>query len=112
MKFGDRIKVYHRVRYQSETCPTCQARSSVAVCEVKFITVTHSAIEFVKALNCDTDGYGTVLYAVDAQGRKYRKAPHWDGPRATLWMRQDGKPFDQYPPKTFSRDINGRVLSL
>jgi hypothetical protein len=59
-----------------------------------------------------------VLYASDAQGREYRKEPHWDGPRASAWLRINQEyggnrlAFTQYPRPIFSRDLAGRPLRL
>jgi hypothetical protein len=112
MKVGDTVTVYHEVRKDPERCDHGDTHM-VPIYEVKRLTIVEIRREMITALNYDSDGMGDVLYAKDTQGRIYRKQPHWDGPRATVWLRiAPGKlkTFDQYPRVTFSRDITGRRL--
>jgi hypothetical protein len=115
---GDQVTVYHKIRDLDEVCDHGE-HHLVPVYEVKKITITSVQKELVQALHYTSDGIGEVLYAEDAQGRQYRKQPHWDGPRATLWLREPSRPyervkaaFDQYPRPVFSRDAAGRPLLL
>lgn len=108
MKVGDRIKVYRRVRFDSEKCSFGE-KHSVPIYQVKFIIIDHITEENIPYLHYDRDGIGKVYHAYDAQGRLYRKADHWEGPRATAWVRHGDKfMFSQYPSKKFSRDLTGR----
>lgn len=108
MKVGDTVKVYRHIRDEKETC-SYGVRHTVPIYEVKFLTITHVNQESIPYLYYTHDGIGSVYYALDYQGRSYRKTDHWDGPRATLWRRIfDDMAFDQYPMKKFSRDLTGR----
>jgi hypothetical protein len=112
VKVGDVLKVYGRVRDRDheETC-SHGYKHRVTVYIVKRIRVVNVRSEWVQALNYVSDGFGDVLYAVDTQGRTYRKEPHWDGPRASLWVRTDKQAFDQYPMHRLSRDLAGNVIT-
>jgi hypothetical protein len=115
-EIGDRLTVYREVRRQTEVC-SHGVSHEVPMLEVKRLTVDHIARENVPFLLYTEDAIGTVLYAVDAQRRIYRKVPHWDGPRATSWMRihpliERDRGFTQYPRPVFSRDVFGRPLWL
>lgn len=108
MKVGDTVKGYRRVRTDTEAC-SYGMNHVVPIYEVKRLTITHIVQEMIPWLKFTYDGVGSVYYAVDYQGRQYRKTDHWDGPRATLWVRYgDNKSFDMYPMKRFSRDLTGR----
>lgn len=116
MKVGDVVTVYDCVGEQPEVCELGTVHV-VPIYEVKRITIVEIKSELVKGLNYVSDGMGDVLYATDAQGRQYRKQPHWDGPRASLWVRNWLVPgrfrtFTQYPTVKFSRDVTGRVLTI
>jgi hypothetical protein len=116
MEVGDVVTVYNEVDRRDEVCDLGQ-KHRVPIYMVKRLTITSIQSELVKFLHYTEDGYGDVLYAVDAQGRGYRKEPHWDGPRASLWVRAKTPygqqvTFDQYPLHTFSRDLAGRPLHL
>lgn len=109
---GDTVTVYDKTHTNKELCDH-HVTHNVPVYAVKKLTISEIRSELVIALHYTQDGYGDVLYAVDAQGREYRKAPHWDGPRASVWVRfqpalNERKTFDQYPPKVYSRDLTGR----
>jgi hypothetical protein len=111
---GDQVVVYGKVRQDQEVCDHGE-KHWVPVYSVKRLTITAVRQEMVTALAYTHDAVGDVLYATDAQGREYRKEPHWDGPRATLWLRLGtGWPvcFTQYPTKMFSRDLAGRPLVI
>jgi|SRR4051812_14472125 hypothetical protein len=109
---GDQVVVYNQVREVEEVCDHGE-KHRVPVYSVKRLTITDIRQEMVTALAYTHDAMGDVLYAVDAQGRKYRKEPHWDGPRASVWLRIMCRTyFSQYPRKVFSRDVTGRVLVL
>ena len=116
---GDRVTVYSQVREDVEVCDHGE-KHRVPIYLVKKLTITDIRSEFIKGLTFVGDGWGDVLYARDAQGRTYRKPPHWDGPRATLWVRGVGAQreflkhmtFSQYPTSKFSRDAFGRPLHL
>ena len=116
-EIGDRVTVYHQVREDVEVCDHGE-KHRVPILMVKKLTITDVRSEFVKALNYVSDGFGDVLYATDAQGRTYRKQPHWDGPRASVWVRATNRyqqhclTFSQYPTHKFSRDAFGRPLHL
>lgn len=111
MEVGDRVTVYRKVGTVKEMCDR-GVTHNVPVYSIKFLTITHVAKEMIVALNYTSDGIGNVYYALDAQGRSYSKKDHWDGPRASGWIRTDAyvekKFFDQYPPKVYSRDLTGR----
>jgi hypothetical protein len=111
MKVGDVVTVYMMACTRNEVCDK-GITHNVPIYWVKRIKVVLISSELVKGLNYVSDGMGDVLYATDAQGRQYRKQPHWDGPRATLWVREDRAVFDQYPTRMFSRDLYGRPLHL
>lgn len=112
MEVGDIVKVYDKIRTDVEKC-SLGGMHDVPIYEVKFLTVRDIIKEMIKALNYSSDGIGNVYYAVDAQNRIYTKRDHWDGPRATLWLRtNDHHTFDQYPQRVFSRDLTGRALDL
>jgi hypothetical protein len=116
-KVGDVVTVYNEVRRVDEMCDH-GCKHAVPIYEVKRLTITDIQQEPIKALHYTHDGIGEVLYATDAQGREYRKQDHWDGPRATVWLRINQeysgarKTFTQYPTVKFSRDITGRVLTI
>jgi len=115
MKVGDVVTVYNQIRMEPERCDRGTVHM-VPIYEVKRITITDIRNELVKGLNYVSDGMGDVLYATDAQGREYRKRPHWDGPRASVWVRLNQeysgkrKTYTQYPTMKFSRDLTGRRL--
>jgi len=110
MKVGDVVTVYFIADERKEVCDH-GVTHKVPIYEVKKLTITEVRRELVPFLNYTSDGEGDVLYATDRQGRTYRKQPHWDGPRATQWVREKGcRNYDQYPRRVFSRDITGRVL--
>ena len=117
MYIGDTVNVYRQVDERTEVCSHGTAHR-VPIYSVKRLTIVKVEREWIKALLYTEDGWGDVLYATDAQGREYRKEPHWDGPRATMWVRT--KPtelgtvltFTQYPTKKFSRGLDNRPLSL
>jgi hypothetical protein len=117
MNIGDVVKVYNLIGEQPEPCDH-NAVHVVPIYEVKRITITGIRQEPIKALHYTHDGIGEVLYATDAQGRMYRKQAHWDGPRASVWVRIPTTPggkvrtFTQYPTVKFSRDILGNSLHL
>jgi hypothetical protein len=117
VKVGDVVTVYNKIRDLDEVCDHGE-HHTVPVYVVKRLTITDIRMELVKALHYTSDGYGDVLYASDAQGREYRKEPHWDGPRATMWLRINQEyggnrlAFTQYPRPIFSRDAAGRPLHL
>lgn len=120
MKVGDVVTVYRRRDTREERCECCGEKRFVPWYEVKRIRVIKVKSEQVADLyyGHPAQGFGDVLYAVDAQGRTYRKQPHWDGPRASLWLRRPivdpwglaGIGFDQYPTHKFSRDLFGRPI--
>jgi hypothetical protein len=116
MDIGYTFKVYRKVDEREETCSHGTIHR-VPIYSVKRLTIVRIESEMIKALHYTHDGYGDVLYATDAQGREYRKEPHWDGPRATLWVRTEpvygrGVTFTQYPTNKFSRGLDNRPLSL
>lgn len=117
MKIGDRVTVYRKVEDRIEECDR-HYKHTVPIYMVKRLTITDIRTELVYKLHYTHDGMGDVLYAVDVQGREYRKRPHWDGPRASLWVRLNQEysgerlAFDQYPMHRFSRDLAGRPLFL
>ena len=114
---GDQVVVYDRVREVEEVCDRGE-KHRVPVYSVKRLTITAIRQEMVEALAYTHDAMGDVLYATDAQGREYRKRPHWDGPRASLWVRLnqeysgERRSFTQYPTRKFSRDMAGRPLVI
>ncbi len=115
---GSTIRAYRKVHETVEVCDHNE-KHRVPWYAVKTLTVMEVRNEVVPF--CDylhEDSRGDVLYAVDAQGRSYRKEPHWDGPRATLWVLQVATDYgervalDQYPKAQFARDAYGRELVI
>jgi hypothetical protein len=110
---GDQVTAYYKVDTVKEKCDH-GGTHNVPVYIVKRLTITHIVKEMITALHYTHDGVGDVLYAIDRQGRSYRKEPHWDGPRATGWITKTNgfgaRPyyFDQFPMKVYSRDLTGR----
>lgn len=109
MNVGQSFMVYQLIKRGEERCNLGHLHE-VPTYRPKRIWIFQIVPEFITALHYTHDGIGDVLYAQDAQGRVYRKEPHWDGPRATGWV-CEGRYFDQYPSPRPSRDVTGRMFT-
>lgn len=113
----NKVTVFHYRRDLDET-RTCSLGCSHDVTFHERKTLTLAPEEFwdetVKGLHYTRDGVGTIQVAYDAQGRRYTKTPHWDGPHASGWKRTDGKVFFLRPvlKKDAAFTLDNRPITL
>lgn len=110
MNIGDRVRVYRQIDWVQRDCEY-GSQHTVTIYAPKTLTITDIKVELVKWLDYIADAHGEVYYAQDHQGRQYRKEPHWDGPRATSWVREDGLPFTQYPASNAEDHLGNKIES-
>jgi hypothetical protein len=105
---NDERVVYRRVNTTSLKCDLgCEHRAYVYA--RKHLRITHR-VRTPIFYGDIPQGTGVTLYALDYQGRSYRKAPHWDGPRASNWQRADGHHFTEYPDGEVRLNLDGSVI--